>query len=106
MLPTLSAFFKEFDIEPDKRILIRTLAHDCRQKFHGIFQIYLTPHWHLPEAPLIGKAEDDAPETAQEEFSNRDVAEMSLQCKLHNSASSIGSCGLLTAHFQQQIFVK
>jgi hypothetical protein len=71
MLPTLSAFFEEYDIEPDKRI---TMIISVKEHLHMLadeISLYFpnlpdTP-FALARSPFTFKVED-VPETAQEEF--------------------------------------
>lgn len=69
MLPTLSAFFEEHDIEPDKRIMIipveehlHMLADEISLYFPNLPDIPFA----LARSPFTLKV--DVPETAQEEF--------------------------------------
>lgn len=71
MSPTLSAFFEEHDIEPDKRITMITSVKERLNMLEDELSSYFpnlpdTP-FALARSPVTVKFED-VPETAQEEF--------------------------------------
>ncbi|XP_070599912.1 protein FAM200C-like [Erythrolamprus reginae] len=71
MLPTLSAFFEEHDIEPDERI---TMIISVKQHLHTLAGEISSYFPNLPEVPFaLARSPftvnvEDVPETAQEEF--------------------------------------
>ncbi|XP_034277935.1 zinc finger BED domain-containing protein 5-like isoform X1 [Pantherophis guttatus] len=71
MLPTLSAFFEEHDIEPDKKIMMIISAkehlHMLEDEVSSYFPNLPDTPFALARSPFTVKIED-VPETAQEEF--------------------------------------
>nr|KAF6369003.1 hypothetical protein mMyoMyo1_010410 [Myotis myotis] len=70
MLPTLSAFFEEHDIEPDKRITtisVKEHLHMLADEISSYFPNLPDTPFALARSPFTVKVED-VPETAQEEF--------------------------------------
>ena len=71
MLPTLSAFFEENDIEPDKRskmiISVKEHLHMLADEISSYFPNLPNTPFALARSPFTVKV-DDIPETAQEEF--------------------------------------
>nr|XP_056706361.1 zinc finger BED domain-containing protein 5-like [Euleptes europaea] len=71
MLPTLSAFFEEHDIEPDKRITmiisVKEHLHMLADEISSYFPNLPDIPFALARSPFTVKVED-VPETAQEEF--------------------------------------
>lgn len=71
MLPTLSAFFEENDIEPDKRskmiISVKEHLHMLADEISTYFPNLPNTPFALARSPFTVKV-DDIPETAQEEF--------------------------------------
>ncbi|XP_070270292.1 LOW QUALITY PROTEIN: protein FAM200C [Myotis yumanensis] len=71
MLPTLSAFFEEHDIEPDKRI---TMIISVKEHLHMLADEISSYFPNLPDIPFaLARSSftvkvEDVPETAQEEF--------------------------------------
>ncbi|XP_060629099.2 protein FAM200C-like [Anolis sagrei] len=71
MLPTLSAFFEEHDIEPDKRITMITYV---KEHFHMLVEEIPLYFPNLPDTPFalarspFSVEIEDVPEGAQEEF--------------------------------------
>ncbi|XP_015421155.1 PREDICTED: zinc finger BED domain-containing protein 5-like [Myotis davidii] len=71
MLSTLSAFFEEHDIEPDKRI---TMMISVKEHLHMLADEISSYFPNLPETPFANARSpftvkvEDVPETAQEEF--------------------------------------
>ncbi|XP_019509197.1 PREDICTED: zinc finger BED domain-containing protein 5-like [Hipposideros armiger] len=80
MLLTLSAFFEEHDIEPDKRIImiisVKEHLHMLAEEISSYFPNLPDTPFALARSPFTVKVEDVA-ETAQEEFielTNNDAA--------------------------------
>lgn len=71
MLPTLSAFFEEHDIEPDKRITmiisVKEHLHMLAEEISSYFPNLPDTPFALARSPFTVKVEDVS-ETAQEEF--------------------------------------
>ena len=71
MLPTLSAFFEENGIEPDKKITmiisVKEHLHMLSDKISSYFPNLPGTPFALARSPFTVKVED-VPETAQEEF--------------------------------------
>ncbi|XP_034288737.2 protein FAM200B [Pantherophis guttatus] len=71
MLPTLSAFFEEHDIEPDKKI---TMIISVKEHLHMLEDDVSSYFPNLPDTPFAFARSpftvkvEDVPETAQEEF--------------------------------------
>nr|KAF6433881.1 hypothetical protein HJG59_008931 [Molossus molossus] len=71
MLSTLSSFFEDHDIEPDKRIMmiisVKEQLHMLADKISSYFPNLLDTPFALSRSPFTVKVED-VPETAQEEL--------------------------------------
>lgn len=88
-----------------------------QKKFHRTFQIYLTPHIHVPEAnwQLQLKMSHRQHKRSSSNFlTTLQRVLISLKCQLLNSGSSVWNyilfwmrlCCAFFFHFQQRIFVK
>lgn len=121
MLPTLSAFFEEHNIEPDKRIMMiicvkKKHLHILANEISSCFPKLPDTHLHLPEAHSQSELKmllRQHKRSSLNLLTAMQQEQISLQCQLHDSGSSVYShilsCLRLCCaffHFQQHTFVK